>query len=87
MLWMVRRVFFGPLANDANRRLVDLGPREVLVAVAMVIPMLWIGLHPATFLRPMDRSVADFLATLERRGVDLAAYAGRTPAAAAESGE
>jgi NADH-quinone oxidoreductase subunit M len=92
MLWVVRRVFFGPLAHEANRRLADLGAREVVVAVAMAIPMLWIGLFPATFLRPMDRSVAEFLATLERRGVDLVAYAGRSPAALepaqpAETGE
>ncbi len=79
MLWMVRRIFFGPLVHEANRKLSDLSAREVLVAAAMAIPMLWIGLHPSTFLRPMDRSVEEFLSTLERRGVDLAAYAGRAP--------
>jgi NADH-quinone oxidoreductase subunit M len=84
MLWMVRRVFFGPLVQEANRRLSDLGARELVVAVAITIPMLWIGLYPATFLRPMDRSVAELLATLERRGVDLAAYAGRAPAEPAQ---
>ncbi len=93
MLWMVRRVFFGPLANDANRVLSDLSLRELAVATAMVIPMLWIGLYPASFLRPMDRAVAELLATLERRGADLSTYSGRPLAAApvaapsAETGE
>ncbi len=77
MLWMVRRVFFGPLVHEANRGLSDLGLREVVIATAMVIPMLWIGVYPASFLRPMDRAVAELLATLERRGADLAAYGGR----------
>jgi NADH-quinone oxidoreductase subunit M len=92
MLWMVRRVFFGPLGVEANRSLSDLGLREVVVATAMVIPMLWIGVYPASFLRPMDRAVAELLATLERRGADLAAYTGRPVAAlpggsGAEAGE
>jgi NADH-quinone oxidoreductase subunit M len=92
MLWMVRRVFFGPLGVEANRSLSDLGVREVVVATAMVIPMLWIGIYPASFLRPMDRAVAELLATLERRGADLASYTGRPVAAlprgsGAEAGE
>jgi NADH-quinone oxidoreductase subunit M len=68
MLWVVRRVFFGPLRHDANRRLLDLDLREKVVATALVIPMFWIGIYPASFLRPMDRSVAELLATMESRG-------------------
>ncbi len=76
MLWMVRRVFFGPLVQEANRKLLDLGLREKLVATAMVVPMIWIGIYPATFLRPMDRSVSALLLKMETRGADLAAYQG-----------
>ncbi len=76
MLWMVRRVFFGPLVQEANRKLLDLGLREKLVATAMVVPMIWIGIYPATFLRPMDRSVSALLRKMETRGADLAAYQG-----------
>ncbi len=76
MLWMVRRVFFGPLVQEANRKLLDLGLREKLVATAMVVPMIWIGIYPATFLRPMDRSVSALLQKMETRGADLAAYQG-----------
>ena len=67
MLWMVRRVFFGPLVQEANRKLLDLGLREKLVATAMVVPMIWIGIYPATFLRPMDRSVSALLRKMETR--------------------
>ena len=61
MLWMVRRVFFGPVSHEVNRTLADLSLREKLVAASLAIPMLWIGLHPSTFLRPMDRSVGQLL--------------------------
>jgi len=74
MLWAVRKVFFGPLANDANKALVDLGLREKLVATALVIPMIWIGVHPSTFTNPMDRAVTELLETMSRRGADLASW-------------
>jgi NADH-quinone oxidoreductase subunit M len=73
MLWAVRRVFFGPLVNEANKVLLDLSPREKLVAVALVIPMIWIGVHPATFTNPLDRAVTELLETVNRRAPDVAA--------------
>ncbi len=86
MLWMVRRVFFGPLVHDANRKLLDLGLREKLVATALVVPMVWIGIYPSSFLRPMDRSVSALLRTMEARGADIAAYQG-IPSSAEEKSE
>jgi NADH-quinone oxidoreductase subunit M len=72
MLWMVRRVFFGPVVHDANAKLLDLDLREKVVAVALTIPMFWIGIYPASFLRPMDRTVTELLTLMESRGADLA---------------
>ena len=71
MLWMVRRVFFGPVTLEVNLRLEDLSLREKVVAVALVIPMFWIGIYPASFLRPMDRSVEDLLRTMVKRGAQV----------------
>ncbi len=76
MLFAMRSVFFGPLSNDANRVLVDLGLRERVVATALVIPMIWIGVHPSTFTNPMDRAVTELLETMSRRGADLASWQG-----------
>jgi NADH-quinone oxidoreductase subunit M len=72
MLWMVRRVFFGPLRHDANRELLDLSPRERLVACALVVPMLWIGLYPSTFLLPMQRSTGAWIEIMRARGAETA---------------
>ena len=72
MRWMVRRVFFGPV-TDGNRRLLDLSPREKLVAVALVIPMFWIGLYPSTFLRPMDSSVMKLVSRMDAGALEASA--------------
>jgi len=39
-LWMVKRVYFGAVANDHVRDLVDASPREVLVLAMLAIPVL-----------------------------------------------
>ena len=71
MLWMVRRVFFGPVHLEENQRLLDLSLREKVVAGALTIPMFWIGIYPASFLRPMDRSAHELLLLLEARGARI----------------
>ena len=39
LLWMVRRVFFGPCDNPENMGLLDLGLREKAMVVALLVPM------------------------------------------------
>jgi NADH-quinone oxidoreductase subunit M len=74
MLRTVRRVFFGPLVHEVNRRLADLSAREVVVATALAIPMIWIGVYPMTFLRPMGPSLERLMQVVEARGVSLERY-------------
>jgi NADH-quinone oxidoreductase subunit M len=90
MLWAVRRVFFGPLVHEANRVLKDLSAREKLVGVALVIPMIWIGVHPSTFTNPLDRAVTELIETMTKRVPDMAARVPQRQAAVAldaEAGE
>ncbi len=68
MLWMVRRVFFGPVSKPENQGLIDLDLREKLVMLAMVIPMFWIGLYPETLLRRVEPSVLELMRHVESRG-------------------
>ncbi len=65
LLWMVRRIFFGPVENPENRSLIDLGLREKAVMVAIVVPILWIGIYPDPFLRRLDASVLEVLRRVE----------------------
>jgi NADH-quinone oxidoreductase subunit M len=69
MLWMYRRVMFGPIERAENQSLIDLGLREKLVMLAMVLPMLWIGVYPETFLRRIEPSVVELLRRVEQHEV------------------
>jgi hypothetical protein len=70
MLWMFRRVMFGPVDNPENRGLIDLGLREKIVMMAMLIPIVWIGVYPNPLLRRIEPSVIELIRQLEaRRGV------------------
>jgi len=66
LLWLVQRVFFGPITSDENRHVPDIAWNEIAAMVPLVILMVWIGLHPNTFLRKMTPSVEQLIATVER---------------------
>jgi NADH-quinone oxidoreductase subunit M len=57
MLWMVQRVFWNPLVHDDNRSLTDLNLREILSLAPLALLIVWIGVHPTTFLEPMEAAV------------------------------
>jgi len=67
MLWMVKRVFFGPLDNEKNQSLTDLTGLEWGYLLPMVILAFWMGIYPGSFLRPMDASVKQWLERVETR--------------------
>jgi NADH-quinone oxidoreductase subunit M len=57
MLSLVRRVFWNPLAIEANRSLPDLTWREALAFAPLAFFMVWIGVHPGTFLSLSETAV------------------------------
>jgi NADH-quinone oxidoreductase subunit M len=60
-LWMVKRVYFGAIANDDVRGLTDINAREFLMLSLLAIAVLYMGIHPKPFTDVMNVSVADFL--------------------------
>ena len=62
MLWMVQKVFFGPLTHQENHGLKDLNGRELLSMVPLAILMLVMGLMPQPFLSKLEPSVDRFVA-------------------------
>ena len=62
MLWMVQRVFWGPVDITANYALPDINLREIFVVAPLMVLIFWIGIHPNTFLGPMEASVRLLLA-------------------------
>jgi NADH-quinone oxidoreductase subunit M len=56
-LWMVKRVIFGPVANDNVAALQDLNVREFIVLGALAIGVLLLGAWPAPLLESMQGTV------------------------------
>ncbi len=67
MLWMFRRVMFGPVDNPENRKLIDLDWRETIVLVSISIPIVWIGVNPDPLLRRIEPSVSALLQDVHAR--------------------
>ena len=57
MLSMYRRVFFGPLTSEKNKQIKDLGARDLVVAIPLVLLIFGIGLFPNVFIKPMRKSI------------------------------
>ncbi len=60
-LWMVKRVYFGPVANDHVRELSDINAREYLMLAVLAVAVLWMGVHPKPFTDVMQVSVTELL--------------------------
>jgi NADH-quinone oxidoreductase subunit M len=57
MLWMVQRVYYGPVTNEKNARLADLTPREWAAALPLAAAAVVMGVVPQIFLAPMEPAV------------------------------
>jgi len=64
MLWLMKRVFFGPAEGD-NARVEDLTAREWAVLTPLLALMLIMGLIPGPFLARLERAVDPILAALK----------------------
>jgi NADH-quinone oxidoreductase subunit M len=60
-LWMVKRVYFGEVANDDVRGLKDIDSREFVMLAMLAVAVLWMGLHPKPFTDVMQASVTELL--------------------------
>ncbi|MGZ6070351.1 MAG: complex I subunit 4 family protein, partial [Myxococcaceae bacterium] len=60
MLWMVQRVFFGPLVQVENARLKDLNGRELATSLPFVVMVLVMGVLPGFFLDRLEVSTRKY---------------------------
>jgi NADH-quinone oxidoreductase subunit M len=67
MLWMFQRVMFGVVTKEENRKLKDLGAREVLILVCMVFFIILMGVYPKMFFKKMDTTVTEYLAFVKAK--------------------
>ncbi|HEX7854089.1 MAG TPA: NADH-quinone oxidoreductase subunit M [Sphingobium sp.] len=66
MLYLYRRVAYGPLDKDDVRAMPDLSAREVLLLAPIAAAVLWMGVYPESFLAPMRKDVASIVHRLDR---------------------
>jgi NADH-quinone oxidoreductase subunit M len=64
LLWMFQKVFMGPLDKEENRRLRDINTRELVIFVAFLIFIVWIGINPNPYFQVMDASVSRLVGEL-----------------------
>jgi NADH-quinone oxidoreductase subunit M len=67
MLWMVQRVFFGPIKHAVNETLQDLTVREVAVFAPIIALIFFMGIYPKPFLSRMEPAVKRFIAEVQAR--------------------
>lgn len=60
-LWMVKRVYFGDVANDHVRELTDINAREFAILAILATATLAMGLYPKPFTDVMHVSVTELI--------------------------
>ncbi|MEZ0242478.1 MAG: NADH-quinone oxidoreductase subunit M, partial [Sphingomonas sp.] len=66
MLYLYRRVVFGDLTKDDVRAMPDLNVREILTLAPIAAVVLWMGVYPESFLKPMRPDVERLVTRLDR---------------------
>ncbi len=82
MLWMFQRVMFGEIKHEENRKVKDLGAREVLTLCCVVFFIILMGVYPKMFLKKMDTSVQGFLTFVNERNAYYSTMTVKQPAVA-----
>jgi NADH-quinone oxidoreductase subunit M len=61
MLWLVKRVFFGPLVHAKLESLKDINGREFAILLPLLVLILWIGIYPRPFLDRINPALESWL--------------------------
>jgi NADH-quinone oxidoreductase subunit M len=60
-LWMVKRVYFGDVANADVKALKDINSREFTMLTLLAAAVLWMGVYPKPFTDVMHKSVTQLI--------------------------
>ena len=60
-LWMFKRVYLGPVANEHVKELSDINAREFVMLSLLAVAVLYMGVNPKPFTDVMDTSVTELL--------------------------
>jgi NADH-quinone oxidoreductase subunit M len=78
MLWLVQRVFFGPLREPHHEGgpVTDMNGREIAALAPIAAACLWIGLFPNFFLSRMEPAVRQVVQRLDQPLSRMSAHVG-----------
>ena len=71
-LWMVKRVFYGEVANQSVAALKDLNKREFFILAVLGLLVLALGLYPQALTQMTNATVTQLLSHLAQSKLDLA---------------
>jgi NADH-quinone oxidoreductase subunit M len=60
-LWMVKRVFWGPIVNPDVKTLNDVNAREFGILAILAVAVLWMGVYPQPVIEVMHVSIVNLL--------------------------
>ena len=82
MLYLYRRIAFGPQKNADAAAMPDMNAREYLVMVPLVLATIWMGVYPESFLGPIRSDVGLLVARIHAAAPpsDAQPTAGQAPA-------
>jgi len=60
-LWMVKRVYFGPVVNENVEKLTDLNKREFAIMATLALAVILLGVFPSPLIEVMHVSVENLL--------------------------
>ncbi len=70
MLVMYKKVFFGPLHNEDNKKLGDIKGREMVALVPLVVLVVLLGIYPKPILEPLNTSVIQLVDIMHNKMQD-----------------
>jgi NADH-quinone oxidoreductase subunit M len=86
MLWMFQRVMFGEITKEENRKVKDLGAREIVILCTVVFFIILMGVYPKMFFKKMDTSVQGFLGFVKERNAFYQKLEAKSPKAGEPGG-
>jgi NADH-quinone oxidoreductase subunit M len=72
LLWMYKRVMYGPITKEENKGLKDMTGREYAYLLPIIVFIVWIGVYPMPFLDKMDASVQHLVQVVHNQGTAIA---------------
>jgi len=69
MLHLYKKTFFGPITNEAVKKLKDLTPLELWSLVPLVLVVIWLGIYPKPVLEPINNSVKAMLTFMHEKAI------------------